>query len=376
MDPTTAIHTLIAHVAELHRRLALLEGRSKADADRLCDLIATFTLSHASGDLDDLLWDEPRLRATLANVAPAAEKYLHPARRVLALAERGGADAEGGAESPRPARSAPGRRSTPWRGAPLCPTLGVVITVLSRRPPLPNRPGRPAAPDRSSPPRPTPLLAALLALLLALLGSAAAQVVYDVAIFRQLGGDARPVTVSTPFVDGDRLRIEIAVDVGPAFAVAASDLVILLPVPEATSPSGGVTPGFATNWLDANFRVAPANLASFVNWSNLEPIPADDRVSLTVFFDVEGTRLDLAAQLLELPQRVRVGSASNAFEDAVLAAPPAPEPEPIEEVPGRDEVTAMQLFRVCSQIGFEAARLRCYDAAAEALGFEVATEEE
>lgn len=97
MDPSTAIHTLIAHVAELHRRLALLEGRSEADADRLCDLIATFTLSHASGDLEELLWDEPRLRETLDNLGPVAERYLHPARRVLALAERGGPDAEGGA---------------------------------------------------------------------------------------------------------------------------------------------------------------------------------------------------------------------------------------------------------------------------------------
>jgi hypothetical protein len=92
MNQSAAIHTLIAHVAELHRRLARLEGRSEQEADRLCDLIATFTLSYASGDLEALLWDEPRLRETLENVGPVAEKYLHPARRVLALAERGGAD--------------------------------------------------------------------------------------------------------------------------------------------------------------------------------------------------------------------------------------------------------------------------------------------
>jgi hypothetical protein len=92
MNQSAAIHTLIAHIAELHRRLARLEGRSDEEADRLCDLIATFTLSYASGDLEDLLWDEPRLRETLENVGPVAEKYLHPARRILALAERGGPD--------------------------------------------------------------------------------------------------------------------------------------------------------------------------------------------------------------------------------------------------------------------------------------------
>jgi hypothetical protein len=217
---------------------------------------------------------------------------------------------------------------------------------------------------------------ALITLALALWGAAAAQVVYDVAIGRQVGSEVIPVTASTPFGDGDRLRIEIVVEVGPAFGVDASDLVILLPVPDATAPSGGVSPGFATNWLDANFRVAPANLASFVNWSNLEPIAAGKRVALAVFFDVERARSDLPARLLELPVQVRVGSASNAFDTAVMAAPPPPEPEEPAEVPGRDEVTAMQLFRVCSQIGFEAARLRCFDAASEALGFEVAVGEE
>ena len=214
----------------------------------------------------------------------------------------------------------------------------------------------------------------LITLAASLLGSAAAQVVYDVTIGRQLGANTTPVTAATAFGEGDRLRLEISVEVGPAFGVAANDLVILLPVPEATAPSGGVSPGFATNWLDASFRVAPASLARFVNWSNLAPIAAEERVSLVVFFDVESAGQELTSRLLDLPGEVRVGSASNAFADATLATPAAETPAP--ETPGRDEVTAMQLFRVCSQIGFEKARLRCFDAAAEALGFEVASETE
>lgn len=240
--------------------------------------------------------------------------------------------------------------------------------------PVRDRMGHRCAPRRGRPGWRSTLPVPMLIALLSLFASAAAQVVYDVAVARQAGATATPVTAATMFGAGDRLRLEITVEVGPEFDVAANDLIILLPVPAATAPSGGVTPGFATNWLDADFRVVQADRARFVNWSNLAPIPAGESVSLVVFFDVESASGELALELLELPGRVSVGSASNAFPNASLEVP-APVEAPVAETPGRDEVTAMQLFRVCSQIGFEEARLRCFDAAAEALGFEIMVEE-
>ncbi len=86
MDQPYAIHTLIAHVSELHHRIALLEGKSDAEADRTTVLIATLTVYQLMGKLDELLWDQELLTETLRNAAAVTDKYSNVVRRIVALA--------------------------------------------------------------------------------------------------------------------------------------------------------------------------------------------------------------------------------------------------------------------------------------------------
>ncbi len=210
------------------------------------------------------------------------------------------------------------------------------------------------------------LLPWLAAATLGLAGLASAQLVFTVNLTREsaLSGEKLlDITPNTAFRLGDRVRIEIAFDADPELIIAARDLFVLLPVPEATSPSGGVSPGYTTSWLDVEFRVAAASDASFVFWSNQEAGPLQSSATVIAYFDVVRPAPDLSERLLGIAEQVQLGSLSGAFPDGIQEALAATASERAEA-----PIDPLQLLEICAQVEYGPARLRCYDAAAEELG--------